>query len=33
MEAAEPVLDTVRIIRGGESVEEVVFERGATASN
>ena len=33
IQAAEPVLDTVRIIRGGESVEEVVFERPANASN
>lgn len=33
MEAAEPVLDTVRIIRGGEAVEEVVFERAESASN
>ena len=33
IQAAEPVLDTVRIIRGGEEVEEVVFERAANASN
>ena len=33
MESAEPVLDTVRIIRGDQSVEEVVFERASATSN